>query len=140
MHILVFSFLIALPSFMPTIEVLARYASLQDHCGQARIISCTVNLVDNLSTLPSISWIGRDGCRLPYIKTNNPMLTNLLERQLLLNSTIPNNKGVYKCVVSISIPEAFIEDHIEETSVTANTLCELMYQLIRYLQSLELYF
>lgn len=123
---------------MPTIEVVAQYASPQDHCGQARIISCTVNLVDNLSTLPSISWVGPDGCRLPDIKTNNSVLTNLLERRLLLNSTIPSNKGVYKCLVSINIPEAFIEGHVEETSITANTLCELMYLSITYLQSLEL--
>lgn len=135
MYILVSSFLIALPSFMPTIEVVARYTSPQDHCGQARIISCIVNLVDNLSTLPSISWVGPDGCRLPDIKTNNPVL-----RQLLLNSTIPTNKGVYKCLVSINIPEAFIEGHVEETSVTVNTLCELMYLSIMYWQSLELCF
>ena len=107
---------------MPTIEVISWYPSLQDHCGQARVISCIINLVDNLSTLPNIYWIGPGGGTLPDIKTNNSMLTNKLEKQLLLNDIIPNTKKVYTCAVSISIPEAFIEGH---TSVTATTSCEL---------------
>lgn len=111
---------------MPTIAVVAWYTSPKGHCSQARTVSCTVNLVDNLSTLPNISWIGPDGCRLPDINTNNSRLTNPLEKQLLLNGMILKNKGVYKCLVSISIPESFIEGHIEETSVTTDTSCKLL--------------
>ena len=109
---------------MPTISVVSRYSSPQDGCGQAMVITCTTSLIENLFASPSISWIGPNGHELPDMETNSSMLTNQFEKQLLFNGITPGNKGVYKCRVSISIPKAFVENHVQESSVIANTLCE----------------
>ena len=50
--ILYLTYSTALPPSMPTISVTSRHPSPQDGCGQAMVVSCTANLVENLLILP----------------------------------------------------------------------------------------
>lgn len=90
------------------------------------LVSCTNNVVENLFTLPTVSWIGPDGREVtPDARSNiNPVIINQWADQLLFNGVSVEDRGVYRCRATVNIPEAFIENRFYETSAVARTECK----------------
>ena len=96
------------------------------------IVNCTANTVENLFTSPTVTWFGPSGNELPAEGRNNLVVSNQT-KQLVLDNVTPNNRGVYKCRVVVNIPEAFIKNHFDEITITANpTQCEFKIEIYMY--------
>ena len=87
-------------------------------------LNCTANQVENLFTLPNISWIDPDGTEVPTVETNNRRMDP--QTGMLIFSDITNkNRGTYSCRAVINIPEAQIFNHFDQSTVEVNTDGEL---------------
>ena len=86
-------------------------------------LNCVANPVEGLVTPPSITWIGPGGEEVPTAGSNDPKVDDQT-RNLIFNDVTTNNKGVYVCRVVLSIPEALIANHFDESSFSVNTTCK----------------
>ena len=89
-----------------------------DGCSEAMTITCTATTVDNLFATPTITWLLSDGEPVPA--SGNPMM-NSDTGQLIFSDITNENSGVYTCRASVTITEAGIEDHQNETTITVST-------------------
>ena len=112
--------IIALPPRSPTVTVVSRHTSSDGGCGEARILNCTANTVDNLFIPPIVMWIGPNGSEVSARGSSNPMI-NPQTGQLIFRDVTTTNKGLYICRTVINISEAHILNHFDDTATNVNT-------------------
>ena len=110
----------ALPPRPPTISVTSRYPSFDNDCGEARILDCTANPVENLFIPPNITWIGPNGNEVPVGGDSNPMISPQTG-QLIFNDITSTNSGQYVCRAVVSIIVANISNHFDDATTSVNT-------------------
>ena len=86
-------------------------------CSEARNFTCTATTVNNIFSPPTIEW-WYDGNRVPL--SGNPRMDSATG-QLIFDDIITDNSGDYTCRASISIPEADIDNHYNETTTAIST-------------------
>ena len=92
-------------------------------CGEARIINCTDNQVENLFAPPDIRWRDLNDRPVPTEGGSNPRV-DPETRQLIFTNITESNSGRYLCEAVISIPEAQIVEHIDAGTIDVNTNSE----------------
>ena len=110
----------ALPPRPPTISVTSRYPSFDNDCGEARVLDCMANPVENLFIPPNTMWIGPDGNEVPVGGDNNPMISPQTG-QLIFSDVTSTNSGQYVCRSVINISEANISSHFDDVATNVNT-------------------
>ena len=127
MHLTVFVFYdllsTALPVRPPSISIISRQSSLIDECGEAMTLNCIANPVEGLFTGPDIIWIGPRGTEVPIGGNSNPKV-DIQMRNLIFSDVTTENRGVYTCRVVVNIPQALIDNHFDESSMSVNTTCK----------------
>ena len=98
---------------MPFITVTARVA---DRCSEAMTFACTATTVVNLFSPPTIEWLYRGN---HVLLSGNPRMDSGTGR-LIFDDITNDNSGVYTCRARITIPEANINNHYNETTTTVS--------------------
>lgn len=114
----ILQFLTALPPSVPTITVSSRHLS-SDGCGEARILNCSANPVENLFNPPSIIWIGPDGDEVTPGESSNPMISSQTG-VLVFSDITSSNSGLYVCRAVTNIPESQIINHFDDATIIVN--------------------
>ena len=90
-----------------------------DGCGKVKILNCTDNQVENLSSPPTTVWINPNGVAVATDQESNPRMDP--RTGLIIFSDITHaNGGSYLCRSIVSIPQAQIIDHFDETTITVD--------------------
>ena len=88
-----------------------------DGCGEARILNCTSDLVEGITPVPTITWIGPGDRPVSTEDSANPRV-NAESNQLVFSDITAANSGAYKCRVSL-------ENDVTATAIIiADTTCK----------------
>lgn len=93
---------------------------LSNGCGEARVLNCSANPVENLFSPPNITWIGPDGYEVMTGGDSNPMIKPQTG-ELVFNDITSANSGSYVCHAVVNIPVALIFNHFGDATITVNT-------------------
>lgn len=108
----------ALPPSPPTIAVTLRYPP-NDACGEARVLKCMANALQNLFAPPTILWIDPDDNEVSVDESSNPIFIPETG-ELVFGNITTNNTGAYTCRSIINITEAEIFNHEDKATILIN--------------------
>ena len=135
--ILYFTYSTALPPRPPSISVISRQSFPDDFCGEIMTLSCTTNPVEGLFTPPVITWIDPEGSEVPTGGNHDPSVESQTS-YLVFSEVAANNIGLYKCRTVITIPEALIDNHFDESTISVTTSCEYKFYQTSFVFSFKL--